>query len=272
MAYRKILVHLDAGSQPAPNADYCVRLARAMDAKLEAVAIVPPLRLPQSLRSRRPARELLERELRRALKDASGAAQAFAAAVRSAGGATVGASVVEADPLEALESRSRYFDLLVLGPPDADDLGALGGHFVEEAIVRTGRPVLVLPRRVAAQVPPREAVVAWNDGRECWRAVGGALPLLALSETVTLVSVAERGRASGDMTEALAYLDEHGVRARAVVLRGAPVAARILQRAERADLLVMGAFGSRSRLAELVLGGSTREVLEKLPVPVLMSH
>ena len=38
-----------------------------------------------------------------------------------------------------------------------------------------------------------------------------------------------------------------------------------------ADLVVMGAYG-RPRLAELVLGGATREVLSKAGVCVLMSH
>ena len=37
------------------------------------------------------------------------------------------------------------------------------------------------------------------------------------------------------------------------------------------DLLVMGAYG-HSRLRELVLGGSTRTILQHLTIPVLMSH
>ena len=39
---------------------------------------------------------------------------------------------------------------------------------------------------------------------------------------------------------------------------------------ERADLLVMGAYG-HSRLREIVLGGATREVLRDAHLPVLLS-
>ncbi|MGZ6022234.1 MAG: universal stress protein, partial [Rhizomicrobium sp.] len=39
----------------------------------------------------------------------------------------------------------------------------------------------------------------------------------------------------------------------------------------KADLLVMGAYG-HSRIREFVLGGATRSILDKPPVPVFLSH
>jgi nucleotide-binding universal stress UspA family protein len=38
-----------------------------------------------------------------------------------------------------------------------------------------------------------------------------------------------------------------------------------------ADLLVMGAYG-HSRFREAILGGTTRNTLEQMAVPVLMAH
>lgn len=38
-----------------------------------------------------------------------------------------------------------------------------------------------------------------------------------------------------------------------------------------ADLLVMGAYG-HSRFRELILGGATRSMLSKPPLPILFSH
>jgi nucleotide-binding universal stress UspA family protein len=38
-----------------------------------------------------------------------------------------------------------------------------------------------------------------------------------------------------------------------------------------ADLLVVGGYG-HSRLRELILGGVTRELLQHMTLPVLMSH
>ena len=40
---------------------------------------------------------------------------------------------------------------------------------------------------------------------------------------------------------------------------------------EKADLLVMGGYG-HSRLREMILGGVTRHMLERMSVPVLFAH
>ena len=42
-------------------------------------------------------------------------------------------------------------------------------------------------------------------------------------------------------------------------------------RDEAADLLVMGGYG-HSRLREMFVGGTTRDILEHMTVPVLFSH
>ena len=39
----------------------------------------------------------------------------------------------------------------------------------------------------------------------------------------------------------------------------------------RTDILVMGAFG-HSRLREFILGGASRAIITKPPLPVFMSH
>jgi len=38
-----------------------------------------------------------------------------------------------------------------------------------------------------------------------------------------------------------------------------------------ADLLVMGGYG-HSRLREIVLGGTTRTIMQSMTVPIFMSH
>lgn len=71
-----------------------------------------------------------------------------------------------------------------------------------------------------------------------------------------------------------AYLARHGV-AVDVVVEHAPDGAgeALLARAEseEASLLVAGAFG-HSRYREWVLGGVTRDLLQRARVPVLFSH
>ena len=42
-------------------------------------------------------------------------------------------------------------------------------------------------------------------------------------------------------------------------------------REQGADLLVMGGYG-HSRLREMLIGGTTRHILERMTVPVLFAH
>ena len=70
------------------------------------------------------------------------------------------------------------------------------------------------------------------------------------------------------------YLARHGVAVEVVVERtnatvGSTLAA--LARGCAAGLMVCGAYG-HSRLHEWVLGGATRELLERAPVPLLLAH
>jgi len=70
-------------------------------------------------------------------------------------------------------------------------------------------------------------------------------------------------------------LTRHGVRASiAVLARTMPQISEILaQRAIEigADLIVMGAYG-HSRFREAILGGTTRTMLRKTSIPVLMAR
>jgi nucleotide-binding universal stress UspA family protein len=75
--------------------------------------------------------------------------------------------------------------------------------------------------------------------------------------------------------DVIQHLDRCGVAARRIDLEGdeADAGSAILDAAdsERADLLVMGAYG-RSWFREWVLGGATRAVLQRATLPVLMVH
>ncbi|WP_367828626.1 universal stress protein [Ketogulonicigenium vulgare] len=60
----------------------------------------------------------------------------------------------------------------------------------------------------------------------------------------------------------------------AIVARTLPKVADMITRYAAdhgADVLVMGAYG-HSRLRQAVLGGTTRSMLNEMPLPVLMSH
>ncbi len=148
--------------------------------------------------------------------------------------------------------------------------------------LQTSRPLLLVPFRVAEARVPKTIMIAWNDSRECARATFDALPLLLKADSAVLVRVTEAaGRTSAMQdrqtfdSDLAAALDRHGVKCELadVVLTGRSIADTLFAAAEqrKADLIVMGAYG-RSRLSEFLFGGVTRQALQGMKVPVLLSH
>jgi nucleotide-binding universal stress UspA family protein len=139
--------------------------------------------------------------------------------------------------------------------------------------------VLVLPYANAAQTLATNALVAWDDSHAAARAIADALPLLRRARSVHVMlfnrdAPADEGGLSSDLSSVADWLARHGVSARTrVESTGIAVSDALLSRAADlgTDLIVMGAFG-HARWRERVLGGTTRDVLGSMTVPVLMSH
>jgi nucleotide-binding universal stress UspA family protein len=125
----------------------------------------------------------------------------------------------------------------------------------------------------------KRVLVAWDGTREATRAVHDALPLIAAAEAVTVVSVASREsdfeRLHRSLERIVRHLERHGLAARAEedVKTGMTVSDALLSRAIDldADLIVAGAY-HHSKFREALLGGVSRELLDHMTVPVLMSH
>jgi nucleotide-binding universal stress UspA family protein len=81
--------------------------------------------------------------------------------------------------------------------------------------------------------------------------------------------------ADGPVTDVIAHLARHGLAAKHELhpTEDLDPADAILSRAADlgADMIVMGAYG-HSRLREMIVGGTTRDILDHMTVPVLMSH
>ncbi|MDB6176541.1 universal stress protein [Paracoccus sp. Z330] len=174
--------------------------------------------------------------------------------------------------------RARFSDLTVLGRPYCDGADADTEAVVEAALFEGSCPVLVVPESGLPAPAPRHIMIAWNQSAEAMTAVRRSLPMLKQAETVevTLVdprrSGPERSDPGGALTQMLA---RHGVRAEiAVLARMEPaISDELMRRATEigADMIVMGAYG-HSRFREAILGGATRNMLEKTTLPILMAH
>ncbi len=178
---------------------------------------------------------------------------------------------VEGDPRQVTLDAAHVADLTLVPQTEDRGLEAIEPNVAEYLAMGAGGPVLVLPRCDWSLPVGRRILVGWNGSRQACRALHDALPLMAGAEQVVLAALGDAAQAS--LEDALGLLARHGVEARGLPLAAAarPGAALLEQvREQGADLLVMGAYG-HSRLRELILGGTTRYVLQRAQVPVLAS-
>src|SRR5829696_2402952 len=172
---------------------------------------------------------------------------------------------------------ARTVDLIVFGQ-ESDDYRLPTGFGIDDLLVDSGRPMLVVP--YAGQFSPvgGHALVAWDGTREAARALHDALPLLGKAEAATVVSVLAGepdARSIALLDRAVRHLQHHGIPARGEEApRGdLSIGDVLLSRAADlgADLIVAGGY-HHSQLREALLGGVSRELLDHMTVPVLMSH
>jgi nucleotide-binding universal stress UspA family protein len=180
---------------------------------------------------------------------------------------------------DLVAQRARFADLVVLPRPYGQNQGPEAEAVIEAALFEGHAPVLVLPDTGAGRAAAtRRVVIAWNQSAEAMSAVRKAMPILKAADLVNIAVIdppqhgAERSDPGGMLCQMLV---RHGVRAEVSVLaRTMPRISDVLARHVldmNADLLVMGAYG-HSRFREAILGGATRNMLEKAEVPVLMAH
>jgi nucleotide-binding universal stress UspA family protein len=148
----------------------------------------------------------------------------------------------------------------------------------EQVALHGARPVLVVPEAYAGAPIPGTAVIGWDGSMQAIRAIDGAMPLLqrAASVKLALVNPDTLSELHGEEPGAdmALYLARHGVQVDVVVERTRAThgdALLSLTHATGAGLLVTGAYG-HSRYREWVLGGVTRELLERAPIPLLLAH
>ena len=155
-----------------------------------------------------------------------------------------------------------------------DSLGSLDPG---EALLKIGRPALVVPGRVSS-LRADHVLIGWKDAREARRAIQDALPFLHEATKVTVVEICESGEestAQKQIDDVVRYLTRHRINAnsRVVLQQQGSGSAELIKFAQEdgADLLVTGAYG-HSRLGEWIFGGVTHDLLATSSICCLMSH
>jgi nucleotide-binding universal stress UspA family protein len=173
---------------------------------------------------------------------------------------------------------ARFSDLVVLGQPYGDGKGVEAEPVVEAALFEGRTPVLVVPDDAAPVGQPKTVLVAWNESMEAMTSIRKALPFLVGADLVRIVVIdpPQHGPDRSDPGGMLAQmLTRHGVKCEIDVLsKTMPRVSDVLIRHAtdmNADMIVMGAYG-HSRFREAILGGATRNMLEKATVPIFLAH
>ncbi|MBR0758975.1 universal stress protein [Bradyrhizobium japonicum] len=174
---------------------------------------------------------------------------------------------------DLLVDYARLRDLTIVPVPESYDQ-----WYAEAIIFGSGRPTLVLPEATASkEAELNRVIVAWDFSRAAARAISDAIPILEKAREVFILTVTNEKAISSrrSSSELAKNLSRHGID---VVVEEVDAAGRAIGdvlasqiASRRADLLVMGAYG-HSRLREFILGGATRSVLTRPPIPVLFSH
>ncbi len=171
-------------------------------------------------------------------------------------------------------SKARCADLFVATAPYQREELPIWDELAEAVMFEAGQGIYFVPRGAGAR-PVRSVLVAWRDTRESARALAVALPFLKAA-TRTRIVIADAPAATQEQAKDLvAHLARHGIKAdvAAIETGGKAVSDALLNEAHGmgADLIVMGAYG-HSRFRERILGGVTREMIEKSDLPILMAH
>lgn len=179
---------------------------------------------------------------------------------------------------QRLLEHSPLADLVIVGPSDAGAGGRGPSAIAGDLVLHAPVPALVVPGDQPRLDVTAPVMVAWNGSSEAAHALRAAVPLLAASRKVWLVSVAEdkdKPRFDFPALEGAQYLSRHGIACEVVeVPKGeAGIADTLFSAAQMrgCGLMVMGAYG-HSRLAELLLGGVTRKMLTEPQLPILLAH
>ena len=282
MAFKDVLVALTTYPEPTPVSavDDAIDLAAALGAKISAIACEVKIRAPGSPLGNYlldiPA--MVAAEVKKSAANAQQLLAAFQDAAEKRGifQDRISEHCLTSEVPDLLVEYSRLRDLTIVPMPEGNYLHQ---WYAESVIFGSGRPTVVLPhgRKRTGSFALDTVIVAWDFSQPATRAIADAMPILEKAKRVCVLTVTKEKaigtrRSGAELAKHLArhgvdvVLDEVDAKGRGI---GDVFEAHVTYR--NADLLVMGAYG-HSRLREFVLGGATKSMLTRPPVPVFLSH
>lgn len=192
---------------------------------------------------------------------------------RCAAAGVTGECAIEVGAIDrAIRERTRLVDLVAIQinhPPGTSPLARLTSGL--RTILRCSvRPVLTVPHAVERI---ERLLLAYDGSRKAEEALYLAAYLAARWQLALNVVTVLDGKASAEVVRmrAFRYLARYNIAAGYILERGEPAPA-IIHAAEqtRSDLLVMGGYGHRDPLRDLVIGSTTEALLRTRRLPTLI--
>jgi nucleotide-binding universal stress UspA family protein len=168
----------------------------------------------------------------------------------------------------------RVFDLILVEQPEK--LASIAEATLEDALFESGRPILMVPKRVPRTIGEVIAI-AWNGSTETALTVAVGMPFIKRAQRVVVIAAgAENMPEPGPEGDELARsLENHGIPVNLRAARGRQKAQGESFLCEAvdagADLLLKGAY-TRSRIRQMIFGGATRHIIMDAKLPVLMAR
>lgn len=195
--------------------------------------------------------------------------------VASAGTRTARWSEVMGSIADLLPPRARACDLIVAGGPgEGASSSTLDDEVSAIALLSSGRMTLLAPHpgHLEGDIL-RSVLIAWDDSAAVSRTMAQAMPLIATAGEVRLFIGETSPESVTPCNEILSYLRRKGVHP--IIVRSVPalhtVRKTLVQQARKleASMIIMGAY-KHSRSREILLGGTTRYVIQHAGCAVLM--
>ncbi len=277
--FKTIIVHVSPASGMPATFGTAASLAISHGAHLVGTAVSGVAEMNYLLAAGAPVAIMPTFDLDALRKDAQQQLDTFAHQCEAAGVPSWETRLLETTAADALLLQSRYCDLVVAGNQDVAQYGLLAptrlpGHLVTQCV----RPVLLVPPKHHAKDNFSKIMIAWNGSAGASRALAFAMPLLLRAAQLTIVlcnPADERIDMGAEPGADLAtYLARHHRNVNVVNLDTVQQTSTALcEMAERRhfDLVVAGAYG-HSRLHDWVVGSTTGGLIEKCPVPLLMTQ
>ena len=274
MALKTILVHVADDDQYKKRLKVAIALARRNKAHVTALHVTSSTDARAAVIGRAASARFSEAAVEDARKKAEEMKADFNAAcvAKKVSHRWV---VEDGDHLELLEEHARVADLVIVSQSKNRYLEDFFRHQLpEQIVVKSGCPVLIIPRKWRVKTTISSILIAWKSDREAVRSVRDSLEFLKKAKRVQALTVSHGEELDGlPVDQLIMYLARHGIDVEHIHEDHSDVSEAIIETSikEDHDMVVMGGFG-QSRIKEMVLGSVTNTVLRKMKLPVLISY